>query len=167
MASDNASLQASCEGPLGIPLQSVLSPKASCGVEAGSKGFLSSADMNLGVPLESPQGSQASSRLETCTSTFLPTCSSSVRFSNELTQISVAFPRGFPTGLSHVQLWCESILGVTVEAVQENQVPLEWTVTFGGLLEWWHDAWSSSRLFCGESLLLRCDGNTGNPFPKK
>ena len=24
-----------------------------------------------------------------------------------------------------MQLWCESILGVTVEAVQENQVPLE------------------------------------------
>ena len=25
--------------------------------------------------------------------------------------------------------------------------------------------WSSSRLFCGECLLLRCDGNTGNSFP--
>ena len=25
--------------------------------------------------------------------------------------------------------------------------------------------WSSSRLSCGERLLLRCDGNTGNPFP--
>ena len=83
MASDNASLQASCEGPLGIPLQSVLSPKASCGVEAGSKGFLSSADMNLGVPLESPQGSQAS-RVETCKSTFLKRCNSSVRLPVEL-----------------------------------------------------------------------------------
>ena len=25
--------------------------------------------------------------------------------------------------------------------------------------------WSSSRLSCGERLLLRCDGNAGNPFP--
>ena len=26
-----------------------------------------------------------------------------------------------------------------VEAVQGKQVPLEWTETPGGLLEWWHD----------------------------
>ena len=57
----------------------------------------------------------------------------------EFIQGSVAFPRGFPTGLSHVQLWCESILGVTVEAVQGNQVHWEWTETFGVLWEWWHD----------------------------
>ena len=36
--------------------------------------------------------------------------------------------------------WCESILGVKVEAVQGKHVPLEWTETSGGLLEWWHDA---------------------------
>ena len=29
-----------------------------------------------------------------------------------------AFPRGFPTGLSHVPPWCELILGLKVEAVQ-------------------------------------------------
>ena len=28
-----------------------------------------------------------------------------------------AFPRGLPTGLSHVPPWCESILGLKVEAV--------------------------------------------------
>ena len=28
-----------------------------------------------------------------------------------------AFPRGFPKGLSHVPPWCESILGLKVEAV--------------------------------------------------
>ena len=49
------------------------------------------------------------------------------------------FPRGFPTGLSHVPPWCESILGLKVEAVQGKQDPLEWTETSGGLLEWWHD----------------------------
>ena len=50
-----------------------------------------------------------------------------------------AFQRGFPTGLSHVLLWCESFLGVKVEAVQGIQVSLEWTETSGGLSEWLHD----------------------------
>ena len=50
-----------------------------------------------------------------------------------------AFPRGFPTGLSHVPPWCESILGLNVEAVQGKQVSLEWTETSGGLWERWHD----------------------------
>ena len=38
-----------------------------------------------------------------------------------------AFPRGFPTGLSHVPRCCESILGVNVEAVQGKQLLLKWT----------------------------------------
>ena len=50
-----------------------------------------------------------------------------------------AFPRGFPTGLSHVPLWCESILGLKVKAVQGIQVSLEWTETSGVLRERWHD----------------------------
>ena len=50
-----------------------------------------------------------------------------------------AFPRGFHTGLSHVPPWCESILGLKVEAVQGKQVSLVWTETSGGLWEWWHD----------------------------
>ena len=50
-----------------------------------------------------------------------------------------AFPRGFPTILSHVPPWCESILGLKVEAVQGKQVSLEWTEISGGLWEWWHD----------------------------
>ena len=50
-----------------------------------------------------------------------------------------SFPRGFPTGLSHVSPWCESILGLKVEDVQVKQVSLEWTETCGGLWEWWHD----------------------------
>ena len=45
------------------------------------------------------------------------------------------FPRGFPTALSHVPPWCESILGLNVEAVQGKQVSLEWTETSGGLWE--------------------------------
>ena len=50
-----------------------------------------------------------------------------------------AFPPGFPTGLSYAPPWCESILGLKVEAVQGKQVSLEWTETSGGLWEWWYD----------------------------
>ena len=50
-----------------------------------------------------------------------------------------AFPRGFPTGLFQVPPWCESILGLKVEAVQGKHVSLEWTETSGGLREWCHD----------------------------
>ena len=50
-----------------------------------------------------------------------------------------AFPRGFPTGLSHEPPWCESILRLKVEALQGKQVSLAWTETSGGLWEWWHD----------------------------
>ena len=47
-----------------------------------------------------------------------------------------AFPRGFPTGLSYVPQWCESILVLKVKAVQGKLVSVEWTQTFGGLWEW-------------------------------
>ena len=40
---------------------------------------------------------------------------------------------------SHVPPWCESILGLKVEAVQGKRVSREWTETSGGLWEWWHD----------------------------
>ena len=35
--------------------------------------------------------------------------------------------------------WCESILGLNVEAVQDKQDSQEWTETSGGLGELWHD----------------------------
>ena len=59
-------------------------------------------------------------------------------FSSRLSQ--EAFPRGFPTGLSHVPPWCEAVLALKVEAVQGKQVSLEWTETSRGLWEWWHDS---------------------------
>ena len=88
-------------GPLGIPLPSMLGPKTLCGVGAGTRGFLSSADMDLGVLLESPQGCQSSSRVGACTLAFLPSCSSSVTLHFAWIKGSVAFPRGFPKRLSH------------------------------------------------------------------
>ena len=85
--------------------------------------------------------------METYTSVFLPSCSSSARLPDVLTQGSVAFPRD-PTGLSHVPPLCDLKFRVTFEAGHGNQAHLEWTETFGGLLEWWHQPWSSSRLSC-------------------
>ena len=59
----------------------------------------------LGVLLESPQRSQSSSRVGACTFAFLPSCSSSVRLpsrgSRDLWLSLEAFPRSFPTRLSH------------------------------------------------------------------
>ena len=52
-------------GLSGFIIIQVLGPRSSSGVEAGTSGFLSSADMDLGVPLEFQQGSQASSLVET------------------------------------------------------------------------------------------------------
>ena len=99
--------------------------------------------MDLGVLLESPQGviprlewghaRALSSRAEAADSRF-PS-----RGSRDLWLSLEAFPRGFPTGLSHVPPWCVSNLGLKVEAVQGKQFYLEWTETSGGLWEWWHD----------------------------
>ena len=83
--------------------------------------------MDLGVLLVFPQGCQfrlewgharaLSSRALSAVSRF-PS-----RGSRDLWLSLEAFPRGFPAGLPHVPLWCESILGLKVEAVQGKQVP--------------------------------------------
>ena len=78
-------------------------------------------------------GCQASSRVGACTCAFLRICSSSVALPFAWIKGSGAFQGGFPTGLSHVPPWCESILGLKVEAVQGKQVSLEWTETSGCL----------------------------------
>ena len=66
--------------------------------------------------------------------------------------------------LSHLPPWCESILGLKVEAVQGHRFPwnglrhLGESGKGGTTLEF-------SCLSCGERLLLRWDGNAGNSFP--
>ena len=99
--------------------------------------------MDIRGLLESPQGSQSSSRVGECTYAFLPSCSSSVTLPFARIKGSVAFPRGFPTRLSHRAIpratGCESNLGLKVEAVQGKQVSLEWTETSWGLWEGWRD----------------------------
>ena len=99
--------------------------------------------MDLGVLLESPQGVSPHFDLGHARAlTFRAVAAVSPfpsRGSRDLWLSLEAFPRGFPTGLSQVPPWCESILGLKVEAVQGKKVSLEWTETSGGLWEWWHD----------------------------
>ncbi len=83
--------------------------------------------------LEWGYGCALSSRAEAAVSRF-PS-----RGSRDLWLSLEAFPRGFPTGRSHMPPWCESILGLKVEAVQGKQVSLERTETSAGLWEWWQD----------------------------
>ena len=103
--------------------------------------------MDLGVLLESPQGVSPrlkwgharalSSRAVEAVLHFPSRGSRDLWLSLEA--FPRGFPRGFPTGLSYVPPWCESILGLKVDAVQGKQVFLEWTDTSGGVWEWWHD----------------------------
>ena len=101
VATGKASPLGSCSGDSrdSSPVDAVA--KALCGVGSGTLGFLSSADMDLGVLLESLQGGQSSSLVGACMCAFLPSCSSSVALSFAWIKGSVAFPRGFPTRLSH------------------------------------------------------------------
>ena len=130
-------------GPLGIPLPSMPVPKTLCGVvlepEDSSPvptwilGFFWSLPRGVSPRLEWGHATALSSRAVAAVSLFPSSGSGDLWLSLE------AFPRGFPTGLSHVPPWFYSILGLKIEAVQGKQVSLEWTETSGGLSEWWHD----------------------------
>ena len=95
--------------------------------------------MDLGVLLESPQRSQSSSRVGHARALSSRAVAAVSLFpsrgSRDLWLSLEAFPRVFPTGLSHVPPWCESILSLKVEAVKGKQVSLEWTETSEGLWE--------------------------------
>ena len=97
--------------------------------------------MDLWVLLESTQGRQSSSKWGHARVLSSGAVAALSRFpsrgSRDLWLSLEVFPRGFPTGLSHVPPRFESILGMKVEAVQGKQVSLEWTETSGGLWEWW------------------------------
>ena len=87
--------------PLGIPLPSMLGPTILC----------SSGCQNLRIPLKCGHGSCGTSGVSpvesvlvsngSCTCSFLPSWRSSVALPFTWIKGSVAFPRGFPTRLSH------------------------------------------------------------------
>ena len=129
-ASGKSSLHVSSEGPLRIPLQSMLGPRSSSGVQASYSGFLSRADMDIMVHLGRPQGSQASSRVEPCKSALLLSQKNSVRLPVGLTTGIGGF-LSRPTRLSHQPSYFEAVLCLTVNSVQWSQVFLECTGTSG------------------------------------
>ena len=112
---------------------SVPEPEDSSPVLTWILGYFQSLPRGVSPRLECGHARVISSRAVAAVSPF-PS-----RGSRDLWLSLEAFPRGFATGLSHVPPWCESILGLKVEAVQGKQFSLEWTETFGGLWEWWHD----------------------------
>ena len=128
--------------------------------------------MDLGVLQESPQGSQCSSRVWACSSIPSRAVAAVSRFPSRgsrdlwlsLELSHLAFPRGFPTGLSHVPPWCESILGLKVEARLGKLVSLLWTEHLG------HSGNGGTTLeflspFLWRVPPLEMRRNAGNSFP--
>ena len=128
--------------------------------------------MDLGVLLESPQGSQSSSRLGACMWAFLPNSSSMSRFPSRGSRdqgLSLkAFPRGFPTRLFHRAVPRATVVCFDPRLESRGSAGKKGFPAMDGDI--WLSVgmvarpWSSSRLSCGERLLLRCDGNAGNSF---
>ena len=114
-------------------VESVPEPEDSSPVLTWNLGYFWSPPRRVSPRLEWGHARALSSRAVAAVSRFPSRASRDLWLSLE------AFPRGFPTGLSHVRPWCESILGLKAEAVQGKQVSMEWTETSGGLWEWWHD----------------------------
>ena len=114
-------------------VESVLEPEVSSSVQTWILGYFWRLSRGVNPRLESGHARALSSRAAAAVWRF-PS-----RGSRDLWLSLETFPRGLPTGLSHVPPRCESILGLKVEAVQGIKVSLEWTETSGGLWEWWHD----------------------------
>ena len=110
-------------------VKSVPEPEDSSPVLTWILGYFWSLPSGVSPRLEWGDARALSSRAVVAVSSF-PS-----RGSTDLWLSLDAFPRGFSTrlstGLSHVPPWCESILGLKVEAVQGKQFSLEWTETSG------------------------------------
>ena len=84
----------SCEGPVGISLESLPENRAMSRVQLGNSVFLSSGDRDLGLPIKVQQGSQASPSAEAWNSAFLSSCQRAVRPPVEFRREIGAFLRG-------------------------------------------------------------------------
>ena len=98
-------------------VESVPKPEDSSPVLTWILGYIWSLPRGVSPRLERGHARALSSRALAAVSRF-PS-----RGSRDLWLSLEAFPRGFPTGLPHVPLWCESILGLKVEAVRETRFP--------------------------------------------
>ena len=118
-------------------VESVPDPEDSSPMLTWILGYFWSLSRGVSPRLECGHARALSSRAVAAVSRFHSRGSGICGFPSRLSH--EAFPRGFPTGLSHVPPWCVSILGLKVEAVQGIQVSLEWTETSGGHWERLHD----------------------------
>ena len=96
-------------------------------------GYFWSLPREVSPRLECGHARALSSRAVAAVSRFLTRGQGICSFHSSLS--FKAFPRVFPTGLSHLPPWCEANLGLTVQAVLGKQDSLEWTETSGGLWE--------------------------------
>ena len=115
-------------------VESVPEPEDSSPVLTWILGYFWSLPRGVSPRLEWGHAHALSSRAVAAVSRFPSRRSGNQGLSSTLSH--EAFPRGFPTGLSYVPQWCESILVLKVKAVQGKLVSVEWTQTFGGLWEW-------------------------------
>ena len=122
-------------GPLEIPLPSIRGLRPCVESVPESEGSSPVLTWNLGYFWSLPRGvsprlkwgnARALSFRAVAAMSHFPS-----RGSRDLWLSLEAFPRGLPPGRSHVPPWCESILGLKVEAVQGKQVSLEWTEKSG------------------------------------
>ena len=125
-----------CRG-LRVCVESMPEPEDSSPVLTWILGYLWSLLSGVSPRLEWGHARALSSRTVAAVSRFPSRGSRDLCLSLEASPR--VFPTRLPTGRSHVPPWCESILGLKVEAVQGKQVSLEWTETSGGLWEWRHD----------------------------
>ena len=111
VASEKSGLFSSCEGHVGILLESLLVNRAVSRVQLGNSVFFSSGDRDLGLFIKVQLGSQASSGVKAWNSAFLSSCPRGVRAPVEFRRGIWAISRGSEreTGLSSC---CEGILGV-------------------------------------------------------
>ena len=72
-------VSSSCEGQVGIPLQSLPANRALSRVQSVDSVFLTRVDRDLRLPIKLQLGSQASSGVEACNSAFLSSCQRGVR----------------------------------------------------------------------------------------
>ena len=118
-------------------VESVPEPEDSSPVMTWILGYFWSLPRGVSPRLEWGHARARSSRAVAAVSRYLREDQEVCGFLSRLSQ--EAFPGGFPSGLSHVPPWFESILGLKVKAVQGIQVSLERTETSGVLRERWHD----------------------------
>ena len=97
-------------------VESVPEPEDSSPVLTWSLGYFWSLPRGVSPRLECGHASALSSRALAAVSRFPSRGSRDLWLSLEA--FHEAFPRGFPTGLSQVPLWCQSILGLKFEELQ-------------------------------------------------